>query len=194
MALLAGSTLLIVGIGCGIATPSSVVQPTVCPAHACATAPAGASTPAPGVAAPLPGTTVPSPIVTPMATPIAAFANDRAAIGAVVWATAIDPVTNAPTAPVPVFRVTDRDLYATIPVQRVVGGTRFRGTWQYNNTSLDGLAREIVAEHDASDVWIEFHLSRSGDAPWPNGTYEFAVSIDDTPALNSRVDVLDPGG
>jgi hypothetical protein len=177
-----GLALLTLLGGCGPAVPDGAA-PTACPAAGCP-----AATP---IATP---TVAPPPTATAVPTPTPAFSSERAVLDDVTWTTAVEPETNAPVAPVDVFTVADRMLYAAVRADRIAAGTRIGADWAYNDTSLDGFAQEIVIERDTSNAWIAFHLELTGAEVWPNGRYQITITVDGTPALTSVVNVLSPGG
>jgi hypothetical protein len=110
-------------------------------------------------------------------------------IGAVVWATAINPTTKAPVTTVDAFSVDDVTLFAVLPVRNLVPGTELVGNWTYNDTSLDGVSSRLVVGAGIADGWVEFHLARAPDAPWPDGTYAIAVQIGGETLQSAAIEV-----
>lgn len=106
-----------------------------------------------------------------------------------VWATAIDPMSNAPLPPATAFPVEARTIYATLPVARIAQGTVVAATWSYNGTPLDGFLGSVSAPQDERDVWLEFHIGLAGPEPWPAGVYAVAVRVDGQPAQSAAVAV-----
>ena len=111
--------------------------------------------------------------------------------GAVVWATAVDPTTKAPTEPVETFPTDARTMYAAVPLARLEPGTTLTATWTYNRTPLDGMVGSVTAPAGEAgrDVWVAFELERQTDEPWPNGTYAITVAVNGEPALTAAVEV-----
>jgi hypothetical protein len=110
-------------------------------------------------------------------------------IGGVVWATAVDPATRAPTTAVDAFSVDDVALFAVLPVRNLAPGTELVPQWRYNNTPLDGVSSPLVTAVGIADGWVEFHLTRAPDVPWPDGTYAIAVQLGGETVASAEVDV-----
>lgn len=111
-----------------------------------------------------------APSVTPTSTP-------PMKIGDVVWASAIDTDTAAPTDTVNSFPSDTQTIYAVLPVSNVPENLAITADWTYNDTPLESLATTITIAPGQSPQWIEFHLSRSEDS-WPDGDYAIAIRID----------------
>ena len=115
------------------------------------------------------------------------FLSEEAEIGPVVWATEIEPETKAPRAPLDVVPSDAPTIYATLPLASVRRGTSIVATWSYNGTPLEGLDSRVVADRDQRDVWIEFHIDRRVQEPWPEGTYTVEVTADGQLAQTAAV-------
>jgi hypothetical protein len=113
-------------------------------------------------------------------------------IGPVVWASAVDPTTKAPVARATAFPRDAATIYAVVPVIRLAPNARLTVTWSYNDTSLDAFTQTVVANGRPGARWIEFHLTRSSDRPWPTGTYAVEVRLDDGVVQTASVTVGEP--
>jgi hypothetical protein len=113
--------------------------------------------------------------IAPTVQPAQSF-SQPAQMGAVVWATALDPVTKQPTNTVESFSADASVIYAALKVQFLSSQAAVSATWTYNNTSLDALSTNAPAGAGLEDGWIEFHLTKSEGA-WPDGTYAISVSL-----------------
>jgi len=134
----------------------------------------------------------PSDGATPVASDgmaISSPAAPRIQVGSVVWATAVDPVTKAPMEPVDAFPDTATTLYAVIPIRQMTPGVVLTAQWSYNGTPLTALTSAVVAERAEVETWVEFHLERVDDLPWPAGDYQIAVLVDGRPARTAQVEV-----
>jgi len=131
---------------------------------------------------------------TPGATPPFGFRSDSVATGDVVWTVATDPATGAPVAPVARFAPDAPTIVAAVPIERAPAGTRLRAEWRYNDAPLDGLSSEVVVDGDGMGRWVSFSIDLPEGEPWPAGTYEVVIAIDDHPALRAAVEVSDGGG
>lgn len=110
---------------------------------------------------------------TPELSPTALSGAPR--VGEVIWATAIEPQTNAPMmAATPV--VTDTTIYAVFPIVSLPAGSQLVASWYFNDTTLDALNSAMRIDRDRTTGWIEFHIERTGPDPWPNGVYEIVLT------------------
>ncbi|CAN5547478.1 hypothetical protein BH23CHL4_BH23CHL4_20490 [soil metagenome] len=112
-------------------------------------------------------------------------------IGAVIWSTAVQPISNEPLAPVASFEDTASALYAVFPVERFPEGSAIHAVWTFNGTSLPGLDQEITALEDRVNGWLEFHLERSNQDPWPDGRYAISLSAGDVLIATGEVVVVE---
>jgi hypothetical protein len=114
-------------------------------------------------------------------------------IGEIVWATEIEPESNRPVAQVDRFTSDTTTIFALLPITGVPAGTVVRAAWSYNGTALDTLAASTTVDVTSDEmVWIEFHLSRDREAPWPDGTYVISIAIGDAARRDASVEVVDP--
>jgi len=98
-----------------------------------------------------------------------------ARVGDVIWATTIEPQTNAPVAAsTPVAG--DTTIYAVFPIVSLPAGSQLVASWYFNDTSLDALSSAIRIDQDRTSGWIEFHIERTGTDPWPDGVYEIVLT------------------
>jgi hypothetical protein len=111
-------------------------------------------------------------------TPSTSTGESHAEIGEVVWAIDVDPDTKAPIAPVDHFSIEARTIYAVTAVRGLPPNAVLTAEWSYNDTSLDALTTSVVASAGTADGWVEFHLARAAEEPWPDGTYAIAISYD----------------
>jgi len=135
---------------------------------------------------------VASPAAPVAGTPAAAGSStglDAAGLGAVVWATAVDPGTKAPLAPVTRFAPDAPALYAALPVARVAAGATLTAAWTYNRTPIEGVAGTVTAAAAAERTWVEFHLTLAAGETWPEGTYGIAVAVDGQAAQTAEIGV-----
>ncbi len=117
-------------------------------------------------------TAAPQPTETLVVVPTALSGAPR--IGEAVWTSVIQPETNAPIALAP--KLTDTTIYAVFPIESLPAGSQLLASWFFNDTSLDALNSSMRIDHDRTTGWIEFHIERTGEEPWPDGEYEVVVS------------------
>lgn len=122
------------------------------------------------------------------------FRSESAELGPIMWATAIDANTNAPTPAVAVVPFDAPRIYASVPVGRLQRGTVLDARWTYNGTPLVGVEGTVTAERDQRGGWVAFLLSREDGEPWPAGVYAVVVSVDGVAAHASAIRVEQTGG
>jgi hypothetical protein len=120
---------------------------------------------------------------TPAATSMASH------VGEVVWATATDPVTNAPIDPVSSYRTDALRIVAAVHLDTLPTGSTVEATWEYNDTSLDAFTTRLTPSDSGTDQWISFYIERDPEVEWPVGTYELTISLDGTPVQQAAVEV-----
>lgn len=108
-------------------------------------------------------------------------------IGSAVWTSAVETGTNAPLSLAPT--ATDTTIYAVFPIESLPTGSQLVASWFFNNTSLDALGSAMRIDRDRVDGWIEFHIERTGDEPWPDGEYEIVVSDGTTELQRAMVTI-----
>ncbi len=110
------------------------------------------------------------------ASELAADLSGPPVLGPVVWSTAVQPCSNLPVAIVSSFADTAEAIYAVFPIERLPAGSTILAEWTYNDTSLDGMEATLTAPADQIGGWLEFHLERSSDDPWPDGKYAIQLT------------------
>lgn len=163
--------------GCG--GPSPEPSPPPATAAAPATAPPAAS----------PNATDASPV----ATPRVGFAAGEVLLGAIVWTTTPDPVTETPP-PVAGFPSDAPAIVAAVPIERAPAGTLLRADWRYNGAPLTGLSGSVAVDSEGGARWATFALRLPPGERWPEGSYEVAIAVDGQPALTASVEVSQPTG
>jgi hypothetical protein len=124
-------------------------------------------------------------------TPTATVDPDKpAALGKVQWAAAVNEITKAPTAPVDKFPVETPAIYAAYPIEYLPAATFLTATWTYNGQALPGLTDEVLIVEMSTSGWVEFHLFRGGNDPWPAGTYGVTVSTDTETLTTDEVELV----
>lgn len=121
------------------------------------------------------------------ATPLSATLEPR--IGRIVWATETDPATHAPIEPVSSYRPDAPRIIAAVQTLALTTGSVVEATWEYNDTSLDAFTTRLVPTESGAERWLNFHIARDPEVPWPVGRYEVTVSLDGTPMQQAAVDV-----
>ena len=123
----------------------------------------------------------------PAATPLSTAVAPR--FGPIVWASAIDPATSAPTEPVLSYPPDAPRIIVVIQAFALSAGSVVEATWEYNNTSLEAFSTSLVPPSSTAERWISFHIERQPDVPWPVGTYEVSVSLNGTSVQQASIEV-----
>lgn len=140
-----------------------------------------------------PGATpTPSPAskATETAVPATMTPIPAAAVGEVVWTTAVEAVSNAPGGRVDQFDAGARTLFAVVRVTNLRAGSVLTAEWTYNATELDTTTSAVVPSRAYPAGFVQFHLSRDGEMPWPEGTYAITISLDGEVVQTASIDVV----
>jgi len=124
----------------------------------------------------------------PRATP---RTDPRPAIGQIVWTTAIDETTNAPTEPVSSYPANTSRIIATALAESLPAGSRIEATWEYNDTSLDAFSTQLTSTEMIDQTWVTFQIERDPNVPWPVGVYEVSISVDGTAVQQAAIEVTE---
>jgi hypothetical protein len=122
-------------------------------------------------------------------------------VGPVIWATSVDPTSQAPTEPIDVVPEDVDTIYAAVPVSGLAAGTVVAASWTFEGTPLADLATSVTASTDVAETWVAFRLDRvepatpapRGETGWPDGEYGVVVTIDGQLVQESVVSVGDAG-
>jgi hypothetical protein len=139
----------------------------------------------PEVGLPTPSPATVSEHVPPVATPL-----PRPPISEVVWTSAVDAESSAPTARATQFAVDVPSIIAAVRAGNLPPGSRIAAAWEYNDTSLDAFATELTAVENIDGRWISFTIDRDPEVPWPAGTYEITISLDGTVLEQASTEVV----
>lgn len=133
------------------------------------------------------------PAPTPVATiqPTAATPAGPVELQPVVWATAIEPGTGAPTEPVDRFTVDAETIYAVVPVRNLPAGSVLSATWTYNGVPVEPAGSSLTTPEPMADGYVAFHLSRGPETVWPDGTYGVAISLGGQVVQSAEVAVVE---
>jgi hypothetical protein len=133
----------------------------------------------------------PTPTVTvaPTATETPA-PSGPATLDPVVWTESVTPGSNEPGQPVDQFTTEASTIYAVVRATNLPAGAGVSATWTYNDTSLDAAAQSVTVTDGLSEGYIEFHLTRSADVPWPDGRYAIEITLDGETEQRSDVQIV----
>jgi hypothetical protein len=123
------------------------------------------------------------------ATPVSTVVATQ--FGQIVWATAVDPETSAPTEAVTSYHPDAPQIIAVMQAFALSTESVVEATWEYNNTSLDAFSTRLVPADSTAESWISFRIERSPDVPWPVGTYQVTVSLNGTTVQQASTEVTE---
>ena len=137
------------------------------------------------------------PSLNPTATAPAASPSEAphvgtpAAIGPIAWAESVAEGSNAPVEIVDHFSTDASTIYAVVRATNLASGAVVSATWSFDETPLDTAASSVTPPAAYADGYIEFHLTRSADELWPDGTYAVQIALDGSVVQTSQVEVVD---
>jgi hypothetical protein len=134
----------------------------------------------------------PSPTPAPTIQATATTPAGPTEVQPIVWAPGVTPGTNAPEEPVDQFTVDSEVIYAVVRVTNVRQGAVLSTAWTYNGAPVDPASSAVTASAPIADGYVEFHLSRSPEAPWPDGTYAVAIALDGREVQTAQIEVVEP--
>lgn len=123
------------------------------------------------------GPSTSSATVVPTATQVAAATD----LGAVVWASEIDPVTFEPVERREAFSRDEKHIHAA--------GTTLTAAWAFNSQPIEGTDVAVTADAARSAGWVEFHLEWNGAALWPVGTLAVEITASTGESTRSTVEI-----
>jgi hypothetical protein len=124
----------------------------------------------------------------PTATPTAIA---PAEIGPIIWAQSVTEGSNAPVEVVEQFATDAETIYAVVRTTNLAPGAIVSASWSFDDTLLDTAASSISPPAAYADGYIEFHLTRSPDELWPDGTYAIEIALDGEVVQRSKVAVVE---
>ena len=113
-------------------------------------------------------------------------------LGEIVWAASADPATNAPQDAVTTYSPEAPRISAYVLTTALPAGSAIEADWEYNDTSLDAFASQIVVPTKADQTWISFHIDRGESEPWPAGIYKVTISLNGEAVREAAVEVVTP--
>ncbi|MGE3797093.1 MAG: hypothetical protein AB7G88_04555 [Thermomicrobiales bacterium] len=114
-------------------------------------------------------------------------------LGPVVWSQSVESGTNEPVSPVSSFPDSAPVIFAVFPVERLSSGIVIRASWTFDGEALDGVGAELAVTRDQIGGWLEFHLERTSEDPWPDGEYGIALTTESVLIATGTVSVVRAG-
>lgn len=110
-------------------------------------------------------------------------------LGAVVWASEIDPVTSEPIERRETFSRDEQDIYAVVETGPLAAGTTLTAAWAFNSQPIEGIDVTLSADAARSAGWVEFRLEWTGVALWPVGTLEVEITASTGESIRGMVEI-----
>lgn len=130
-------------------------------------------------------TATPGPTPTPVAV----------TLGEVVWTTAVNEQTGAPTDSLTTLPNSAPRVYAAVQAELLPAGVPVQAHWTIDGDVLPELEpAAVVAEADRAAAWISWSLTWNADEPWPIGTLGIVIEVKgETEAASEILIVRDTG-
>ena len=113
-------------------------------------------------------------------------------LGEVVWTATVEPGTNAPGDAVDQFNSNDPRIYAVVEVSNLPAGAVLSASWTYNGVPLEGVTSGVVPPTTFNGGFVEFHISKSEEDAWPDGSYVINVLFNGDVKQVSQIEVVAP--
>ena len=110
-------------------------------------------------------------------------------VGPIVWTTAVDPRSSAPSDTVTTYPPDAPRLIAAAPMHGLPSGATLTASWSYNDTSLDAFGTALTVT-SGEQTWVSFYIARSDDSLWPAGVYAITISLAGREVARSTVEVV----
>ena len=81
-------------------------------------------------------------------------------------------------------------IFAAFPVERIAKGVVIRSSWTFNGQTVEGVGAEMESTRDQVGGWIEFHLERTSEEPWPDGEYGISLTTENILIATGSVQVV----
>jgi hypothetical protein len=108
-----------------------------------------------------------------------------------VWASGIDPADGSPLDTLE-WVATDTDaIYAVFETGPIAAGTAFDVSWTMNDVVVPGLDPTLQIRADTPSGWIEFHLERTSELPWPSGMLAIELSVNGEVVASGSIELRD---
>jgi hypothetical protein len=109
-----------------------------------------------------------------------------------VWSTGVDPADGSPVDSIEWVATDAPVVYAVFETTAIPAGTSFSIAWTMNGTPVPGLNPTLAMRVDAPAGWIEFHLDRTSETPWPEGVLEIKLTVDGEVVSTGSIELRDP--
>jgi hypothetical protein len=125
----------------------------------------------------------------PPATPPASLTG----VGAIVWAAAVDPATQAPVEPLVALPNDAPQVIVALPVDTLPAGTVLQARWTIDGEPLPALdPAPMMVEEGLAGAWVTWTLRWEDEQPWPIGRLGITVEIDGADPLRAEIPIVRP--
>ena len=108
-----------------------------------------------------------------------------------VWTTGIDPVDGSPVDSVEWFSTDASVIYAAFQTSEIAEGTSFTISWIMNDVPVPGLNPTLEMTAGTPAGWIEIHLDRTSELPWPEGTLTIQLKVGNETVSTGSIELRD---
>jgi hypothetical protein len=108
-----------------------------------------------------------------------------------VWSTGVDPADGSPVDSIEWVSTDAPVVYAVFETTAIPAGTSFSIAWTMNGTPVPGLNPTLEMRVDAPAGWIEFHLDRTSETPWPEGILEIELTVNGEIVSSGSIELRD---
>lgn len=130
-------------------------------------------------------------VAAPVATVVPTLTDPTAPteLGAVIWASEIDPATSKPVGQREAFARDQDIIYAVVRTGPLAEGTTLTATWAFNGQPIEGIDVAVTAEEARGAGWVEFHLEWKGASLWPIGTLAVTITASSGESTEGTVEI-----
>ncbi len=129
-----------------------------------------------------------TPVSAPGSPPVA-----LAGVGDIVWATSVNPATQAPLDPLTALPNDALQVIAALPVETLPAGTVVRAHWTIDGEPLPALDPDpLTVEEGLAGAWLTWTLRWEGEQPWPIGRLGIVVEIDGAANWHGDIPIVRP--
>jgi hypothetical protein len=82
-------------------------------------------------------------------------------------------------------------IYAAFETSEISAGTSFSISWIMNGVPVPGLNPTLEMTADTPAGWIEIHLDRTTEHPWPEGTLTIQLMVGNEVVSTGSIELRD---
>lgn len=114
-----------------------------------------------------------------------------AALGEIVWTTAVAEGTGAPVDTLTTLPNDAGQVVAAVPVETLPAGVTLQARWSIDGTPLPTLdPAPLVVEEGRENAWVSWSLAWTSEQPWPIGTLGIEIEVNGEPRLGDEIIIV----